>query len=131
VSAQARHKDKLKQALKRVAAKRAQAQAARSANDPAPPRARALQTTPRELRPSMPTAGPPQGKVLLGLADLRALGISWSRQHLHRLMHEGRFPSQLVSGPEPSARKFWKADDIAAWLAALPYADGASDEEAA
>jgi hypothetical protein len=87
--------------------------------------------TTRDLRPSAPAAGPPSGKVLLGLADLRALGISWSRQHLHRLMREGRFPPQLGSGPEPSARKFWKADDIAAWLAALPYADGASGEEAA
>ena len=122
MSAQAQHNAKLAQARKRVSAKRAQAQAARPTNDPAPPRARALRMTTRDLRPSAPAAGPPSGKVLLGLADLRALGISWSRQHLHRLMREGRFPSQLVSGPEPSARKFWKADDIAAWLAALPYA---------
>ena len=61
-------------------------------------------------------------KLLLSYLDLRALGISWSRQHLHRLMREGRFPPQVASGPEPSARKFWKAGDIAVWLAALPYA---------
>ena len=122
MSAQSEHKSKLEEALARVAAKRAQAQTARPANDPTPPRAHTMRTTPRDLPPSVPAIGLPQGKVLLGLADLRALGISWSRQHLHRLMRESRFPPQVASGPEPSARKFWKAGDIAAWLAALPYA---------
>lgn len=131
MSAQAKHKARLAQARKRAAAKRAQAQAARPANDPVPPRARALRTTPRELRPSMPAARPPSGKVLLGLGDLRALGISWSRQHLHRLMHAGKFPRPVALGPEVRARKAWRADDIERWLASLPYIDSAESEEAA
>ena len=64
-------------------------------------------------------------KLLLSYLDLRALGISWSRQHLHRLMREGRFPPQVASGPEQCARKFWRAEDVEAWLAALPYTEAA------
>lgn len=129
MSTQAKHKAKLELALRRAAAKRAQAQAARPANDPVSARPRALPTLPHGLRPSALAAGPPPGKVLLGLADLRALGISWSRQHLHRLMREGRFPPQVSSGPETCARKFWRAEDIQRWLEALRYRESREAHE--
>ena len=68
-------------------------------------------------------------KLLLSYLDLRALGISWSRQHLHRLMREGRFPPQVSSGPETCARKFWRAEDIQRWLEALRYRESREAHE--
>jgi predicted DNA-binding transcriptional regulator AlpA len=131
VSAQSEHKSKLEEALARVAEQRAQALAARPTSKPTPRRAPPPRTTPREERPSAPAAGPPSGKVLLGLADLRALGIPYSRAHLHRLMHAGKFPRPVALGPEVRARKAWRADDIERWLASLPYIHSAENEEAA
>jgi predicted DNA-binding transcriptional regulator AlpA len=67
--------------------------------------------------------------VLIGLADLNALGISYSRSHLWRLVAEGKFPAPVALGPEVYARKAWRREDVEAWLAALPYTGG--DNEAA
>jgi predicted DNA-binding transcriptional regulator AlpA len=119
-------KEKLRQAQERVAEKRAQAQAARPANEPTAPRRQPLPpATPRDERPSALATAPPPGKVLLSRDDLRALGITYSRQHLHRLMAEGRFPRPVaLGGPELYARKAWRAVDVARWLATLDYAGG-------
>jgi predicted DNA-binding transcriptional regulator AlpA len=75
-------------------------------------------TTKRKLAgstalPSQPT------KVLLGFADLHALGISYSRQHLYRKMADGTFPRPVALGSETYARKAWRRADILAWIAAL------------
>ncbi len=71
--------------------------------------------------------GPTPNKVLLGLADLRALGISYSRQHLWRLVAKGKFPAPVALGPEVYARKAWRRADVEAWLAALPYSGGGNE----
>jgi predicted DNA-binding transcriptional regulator AlpA len=77
-------------------------------------------------------AKPAPSKVLLGLADLHALGISYSRQHLYRLMNEGRFPRQVALGNPKQlyAKKCWRADDIERWLAALLYTSNTDNDEA-
>lgn len=67
-----------------------------------------------------PTAAPqPAGKVLLSHADLLALGITYSRQHLYRLMAAGAFPRPVALGSEVYARKAWRRADVEAWIAAL------------
>jgi len=52
--------------------------------------------------------------MLLSRADLREhYGITYSRPHLHRLMHAGKFPRQVaLGGSEPYARKAWHRADI-------------------
>jgi prophage regulatory protein len=62
---------------------------------------------------------PSFSKLLLSLADLHALGISYSRQHIYRLVAEGRFPRPVALGPELYARKAWRSADVEQWLAAL------------
>jgi predicted DNA-binding transcriptional regulator AlpA len=93
---QHRAADGLARAQERAAEKRAQEQAARQ--------------------------GPTPDKVLLSRADLNALGISYSRQHLFRLVREGRFPRPIaLSGPQPYSRKVWRRADVERWLAGLNY----------
>jgi predicted DNA-binding transcriptional regulator AlpA len=75
----------------------------------------------RQRQPQNRGADPAPRKVLLGLSDLHALGISYSRQHLHRLMREGKFPQTVTLGPEVYSRKAWRAEDVARWLAELTY----------
>jgi prophage regulatory protein len=126
-AAQTAYKNKLEDARKRVDTQRARERAARPTNEPTPSRRSPLRTTPRAERPS----APPPGKVLLSHDDLRALGISYSRQHLHRLIREGRFPAPVALGPEQYARKAWKSEDVACWLAALSYTTDDNEESAA
>jgi predicted DNA-binding transcriptional regulator AlpA len=60
--------------------------------------------------------------LLLSRDDLRhCYGINYSRQHLWRLIQDGRFPRPVAFGPESYARKAWKRSDVEAWVAALPY----------
>ena len=63
--------------------------------------------------------------ALLGRDDLRQhYGISYSRQHLWRLIKKSkkhRFPRPVALGPGRYARKAWRREDVEAWLAALPY----------
>src|SRR5262245_49115349 len=122
--------EKLRIAQQR-AEKRARAQAARPPNEPALPRESSARTTPHDQRPSASSIGPPLTKLLLSRTDLAALGINYSRAHLHRLMAAGKFPRQLALGPERSARKAWNRRDVEAWLAALPYSDTTKNEETA
>lgn len=53
---------------------------------------------------------------LLDLPQLRELGINLSRQRIHNLMREGRFPQsfKLVAG----GRNYWFADEIDEFIAA-------------
>jgi predicted DNA-binding transcriptional regulator AlpA len=114
--------DQLRKAQERVAEQRERALAARPTGKPGPgaSRRRPLLTAHDERSSALATA-PPLSKLLLSRADLNALGISYSRPHLHRLVAEGRFPAPVAFGPEPYARKAWRAADVEAWLAALPY----------
>lgn len=63
-------------------------------------------------------AGPPSlsngmSARLLSRAQLRELGISYSREHLWRLESAGKFPRRLYLSPQ---RVVWLADEIAEWL---------------
>ena len=40
------------------------------------------------------------GKRLLSRDDLVALGILFSRAHLHRLVRDGKFPAPVALGPQ-------------------------------
>jgi predicted DNA-binding transcriptional regulator AlpA len=75
------------------------------------------------------TIKPPDlgGKLLLSFADLRALGVSYSRWHLYRLVREDKFPRPVALGPEPCTRKAWRAADIERWLAERPYYTSAAE----
>jgi len=53
--------------------------------------------------------------VLLDDAGLKQLGISFSRQHRHRLIQQGRFPRPLKVGQNKNA---WLASEIHDWIAA-------------
>jgi predicted DNA-binding transcriptional regulator AlpA len=55
-------------------------------------------------------------KVLLGHTDLLALGITYTRQHLYRLMRRSAFPQTVALGSPPYARKVWRRADIMNWL---------------
>jgi hypothetical protein len=61
---------------------------------------------------------PDDGKLLLSHADLTALGISWSREHLRRQVLTGRFPAPVPLGDPalPSGRKVWRKHDVLNWL---------------
>lgn len=51
---------------------------------------------------------------LLNPADLYKLGITYSRQHLWRLITAGRFPQPIRLTPR--GRRYWLATEIHAWL---------------
>jgi prophage regulatory protein len=46
-------------------------------------------------------------------ADLRARGITWSRQHRHRKIRAGEFPRPVKIG---AATNVWPEAEIEAWL---------------
>ena len=86
--------ENLRRAYQRVATERAQKRAQERA----------------QQRAQAPVTVSPPDQVLLGYADLRALGISYSREHLRRLMAAGKFPLAVTLGPEKHARKMWVAE---------------------
>jgi prophage regulatory protein len=47
----------------------------------------------------------------LSFADLRAKGVLFTRQHLHRLIRQGRFPRPFKMAPGGSANA-WCEDEI-------------------
>jgi prophage regulatory protein len=51
---------------------------------------------------------------LLTYGDLKAIGISFSREHLWRLEAANKFPRRLYLSPQKIA---WYEDEILAWLA--------------
>jgi prophage regulatory protein len=52
---------------------------------------------------------------LIGRPELRARGITWSRQHIDRLEKAGRFPRHVDIGENSIA---WVEAEIDAWLEA-------------
>jgi prophage regulatory protein len=48
--------------------------------------------------------------------DLRARGITFSRQHLSRLWMAGRFPRPVKLGVGEKARNFWVEAEITAFI---------------
>jgi prophage regulatory protein len=51
---------------------------------------------------------------LLTNKDLKAIGISFSREHLWRLESAGKFPRRIYLSPQKVA---WFEDEILGWLA--------------
>ena len=51
---------------------------------------------------------------LLTYKDLKAIGISFSREHLWRLEAAGKFPRRLYLSTQ---KVVWLEDEILAWLA--------------
>ena len=72
----------------------------------------------RTPAPAPATQPPNDGKLLLSHADLTALGISWSREHIRRQTLAGKFPAPMPLGDPalPSGRKVWKRSDVFRWL---------------
>jgi prophage regulatory protein len=93
---------------------RKQAPRAPSARNSVPPPAAPERPLPEWARPP-----PLPDKLLLSHTDLHALGISYSRQHLYRLMASGAFPRPVALGAEVCARKAWRRSDIMNWLGQL------------
>ena len=51
---------------------------------------------------------------LLTYKDLKAMGISFSREHLWRLEAAGKFPRRIYLSPQKIA---WFEDEVLTWLA--------------
>jgi predicted DNA-binding transcriptional regulator AlpA len=114
---------RLSEALRQARAEAAREQALAKAE--AERRAKALvaaaQYERRQAAEHQPATPPP---VLLSHADLKEhFGISYSRQHLHRLAASGKFPRPVALGPEVHARKAWRRADIEAWINELRLND--------
>jgi predicted DNA-binding transcriptional regulator AlpA len=56
-------------------------------------------------------------KVFLTFADLKELGIAYSRSHIKRLIEAGQFPNfvRLGSGSK-TARMAWAQSDVYQWM---------------
>jgi prophage regulatory protein len=50
---------------------------------------------------------------VLGYPDLQSKGIKWTRQHIHRLVKEGRFPPPFKLGDKTNA---WTETEIDKYL---------------
>ena len=50
---------------------------------------------------------------VLAHRDLPAKGISWTRQHIHRLVKQGKFPQPFKLGEKTNA---WTEDEIDEYL---------------
>ena len=53
---------------------------------------------------------------LVSFDELKAMGISFSTQHLNRLIRSGHFPKAIKLGPARNSRKAWLKSDIEAWI---------------
>ena len=53
---------------------------------------------------------------LLGFADLRTLGVPYSRQHVWRLIAAGKFPKPIKFGGGPNCRCLFPKADIQEWI---------------
>ena len=53
---------------------------------------------------------------LVSFEELKAMGISFSTQHLNRLIKAGEFPRAIKLGPARNSRKAWLKTDIDAWI---------------
>ena len=52
----------------------------------------------------------------LSYDDLKARGIRYSRMHIHRLVHAGKFPRPVKLGTGPNGTNFWPDDEIDQYL---------------
>jgi predicted DNA-binding transcriptional regulator AlpA len=83
------------------------------------------QHSPRNARVHPATVEPP---MLLSREDLREFcGITYSRWHLQRLIARGLFPAPVALGPEASARKAWRRDEIETWIKGLEQFEYSAD----
>ncbi|NTG94242.1 helix-turn-helix transcriptional regulator [Rhizobium rhizogenes] len=53
---------------------------------------------------------------LVSFDDLKQMGVSYSAQHLNRLIRDGAFPRPIKLGPSRNSRKAWLKADIDAWI---------------
>jgi prophage regulatory protein len=102
----------MREAQKRVAKKRAQAQAARPANKPTLLRKLAPRATPLPWRLHAPPIGPPP-RLLLTIDDVHDL-TRLSRAQIYNLMGKGQFPRPVALGVQ---KRCWVASEVEAWLA--------------
>jgi predicted DNA-binding transcriptional regulator AlpA len=47
---------------------------------------------------------------------IRALGITYARTHIYRLMREGKFPQCFSLSDSPRSRVVWWLSEVKAWL---------------
>ncbi len=64
--------------------------------------------------------------TILDRNDLVERGIDFSRDHLRRLIKQGRFPKPFKVSPGDSGKLFWRAEDIEAFVAARQAAANAA-----
>jgi predicted DNA-binding transcriptional regulator AlpA len=56
-------------------------------------------------------------KLLVSYAEMKDLGIPFTREHISRLTRKGKFPQAIrLGGDDQSARCFWRYADILAWV---------------
>jgi predicted DNA-binding transcriptional regulator AlpA len=56
-------------------------------------------------------------KLVVDYRDLKALGIRATREHITRLVRQGRFPKPIrLFGDDQSSRSYWRYVDIVAWI---------------
>jgi prophage regulatory protein len=62
---------------------------------------------------------------LLGFADLRTLGVPYSRQHIWRLIAAGKFPRPIKFGSGPNCRCLFSRAEIQKWIERIAERDAA------
>lgn len=55
-----------------------------------------------------------KGRVLISLAEIKKMGISFSRPHIYDLMKSGKFPRPIKIGSRKNA---WVKSEIESWIA--------------
>lgn len=65
---------------------------------------------------------------LIGAADLKTKGITYSRQHRHRLIKAGRFPKPVKGAGKSNA---WIETEVDGWIACKISERDAGASEAA
>ena len=79
--------------------------------------------TPPEEVATVPPLQPP---TLLTRADLRKFyNVTYSREHISRLVAKGKVPPPLALGESIYSRKVWRRDDVENFIANRPVFDAA------
>lgn len=63
----------------------------------------------------MHSLAPQTPRRLINFKQLRAMGISWSREHVWRLEAKNKFPRRIYLSPQKVA---WFEDEVLQWLEA-------------
>ena len=126
-AAQADFNDKVIEALKNVQAQQARQQQLLERLAGSPQMAAFVLPTPAEERPSaLATAPLQQPPALLTREDLRRyFGITYSREHLSRLVTKGLFPLPVPLGESVYSRKMWRLEDVQNFIVNRPVFDAA------